>query len=192
MLIYVNFLIIKTIDVQEKAGSIKIVTRKVKASPHAVGSAYSTTSVRARSGGRRALGIASAAAKRSYRPDLRTVSVYFIPHRHSYFRSFFVLSLFLRIHQDALSLEPSGTAEKLLKEGRGHVCNINPAHCSDQLQWVSRHVAIGHRLMLYAACTDSLAITSNFFPFITLVIFVVSLPPCFLWLGNVTDARILS
>ncbi|KAF4612403.1 hypothetical protein D9613_004291 [Agrocybe pediades] len=64
----------KTIDVQEKAGSIKIVTRKVKASPHAVASAYATTSVRPRSGGRRALGIAAATAKRSYRPDLRTRS----------------------------------------------------------------------------------------------------------------------
>ncbi|KAF9567733.1 ribosomal protein L28e [Agrocybe pediades] len=65
----------KTIDVQEKAGSIKIVTRKVKASPHAVASAYATTSVRPRSGGRRALGIAAATAKRSYRPDLRTAAL---------------------------------------------------------------------------------------------------------------------
>jgi len=65
----------KTIDVKEQGGSVKIVTRKTKASPHAVGSAYSTTSVRPRSGGRRAFGIAAATAKRGYRPDLRTAAL---------------------------------------------------------------------------------------------------------------------
>ncbi|KAH9486208.1 60S ribosomal protein L28 [Psilocybe cubensis] len=65
----------KTIDVKEQAGSIKIVTRKVKASPHAVGKAYATTSIRPRSGGRRALGVASGIAKRGYRPDLRTAAL---------------------------------------------------------------------------------------------------------------------
>ncbi|KAF8893683.1 ribosomal L28e/Mak16 [Gymnopilus junonius] len=62
----------KTIDVKEENGAIKIVTRKTKASPLAVRSATAVTSIRPRSGGRRALGIASATAKRGYRPDLRT------------------------------------------------------------------------------------------------------------------------
>ncbi|KAF5352564.1 hypothetical protein D9756_006179 [Leucocoprinus leucothites] len=62
----------KTIDISESNGSINIVTRKSKASPHAVASAHSTSPVRPRSGGRRALGVAAGVAKRGYRPDLRT------------------------------------------------------------------------------------------------------------------------
>ncbi|PPR05618.1 hypothetical protein CVT26_009139 [Gymnopilus dilepis] len=66
----------KTIDVKDDNGTIKIVTRKTKASPHAVKSAYGTTSIRPRSGTRRALGIAAAStAKRGYRPDLRTATL---------------------------------------------------------------------------------------------------------------------
>ncbi|PPQ79401.1 hypothetical protein CVT25_002671 [Psilocybe cyanescens] len=65
----------KTIDVKEQNGSIKIVTRKTKASPQAVGPAYATTSVRPRSGGRRALGVAAGIAKRGYRSDLRTATL---------------------------------------------------------------------------------------------------------------------
>ncbi|KAF5312065.1 hypothetical protein D9619_002549 [Psilocybe cf. subviscida] len=61
----------KTIAIDEKAGNIQVVTRKTKASPQAVGPAYATASVRPRSGGRRALGVAAAPAKRGYRPDLR-------------------------------------------------------------------------------------------------------------------------
>ncbi|KAF9068009.1 ribosomal protein L28e [Rhodocollybia butyracea] len=50
----------KTIDVTD-----------TKASPTAVSSARSTSTIRPRSGSRRALGIASTSAKRGYRPDLR-------------------------------------------------------------------------------------------------------------------------
>jgi len=65
----------KTIDVSESNGSIKIRTRKTKASPSAVSSAYSSSSVRPRSGGRRALGVGAAPAKRGYRADLRTAAL---------------------------------------------------------------------------------------------------------------------
>ncbi|KXN85777.1 60S ribosomal protein L28 [Leucoagaricus sp. SymC.cos] len=65
----------KTIDVSESNGSVRIVTRKVKASPHVVASAYATTPIRAKSGGRRAAGIAAGFAKRGYRPDLRAAVV---------------------------------------------------------------------------------------------------------------------
>lgn len=58
----------------ESNGTIKITTRKVKASPSAISSAYATAPIRARSGGRRALGVAAGVAKRGYRPDLRAVS----------------------------------------------------------------------------------------------------------------------
>jgi large subunit ribosomal protein L28e len=69
---------IQTIDVSESNGVINIVTRKAKASPHALASAYATSPIRARSGGRRALGVAACLAKRGYRPDLRAVSVIYL------------------------------------------------------------------------------------------------------------------
>ncbi|KAJ3570757.1 hypothetical protein NP233_g4192 [Leucocoprinus birnbaumii] len=65
----------KTIDISESNGTVNIVTRKAKASPQAVTSAYATSHVRARSGGRRALGVAAGLAKRGYRPDLRTAAL---------------------------------------------------------------------------------------------------------------------
>jgi large subunit ribosomal protein L28e len=65
----------KTIAVEEKAGNIQVVTRKTKTSPHAVASGYATSAVRPRSGGRRALGVAAAPAKRGYRPDLRAAAL---------------------------------------------------------------------------------------------------------------------
>ena len=78
----------QVIDVSESAGAIKISTRKTKASPYAVAPATATSTIRPRSGGRRALGIAAGPAKRGYRPDLRTVS--FI---YSRFVGFFVFLL---------------------------------------------------------------------------------------------------
>lgn len=59
----------------ESESGIQIRTRKAKASPHAVRSAYASTTIRNRSGGRRALGVAAKIAKRGYRPDLRQVSL---------------------------------------------------------------------------------------------------------------------
>lgn len=61
----------KTINVSDESGVIKIVTRKTKASPYAVASAYATSSIRAKSGGRRSLGVAAELARKGYRPDLR-------------------------------------------------------------------------------------------------------------------------
>lgn len=58
----------------ESESGIQIRTRKAKASPLAVRSAYATTTIRNRSGGRRAFGVAAKLAKRGYRPDLRQVS----------------------------------------------------------------------------------------------------------------------
>jgi len=65
----------KTIDVSDSPSGIQITTRKVKASPHAVKSAYGVSTIRPRSGGRRALGAAAGPAKRSYRPDLRAATL---------------------------------------------------------------------------------------------------------------------
>ncbi|KAJ3506714.1 hypothetical protein NLJ89_g6715 [Agrocybe chaxingu] len=64
-----------TIDISEKGGNITVVTRKVKASPHQVKSAFAKHPVRPRSGARRALGVAAAPAKRGYRPDLRRAAL---------------------------------------------------------------------------------------------------------------------
>ncbi|KIK71230.1 hypothetical protein GYMLUDRAFT_148882 [Collybiopsis luxurians FD-317 M1] len=61
----------KSIDVSDVNGKITITTRKTKASPNAVASAHSTSSIRSRSGSRRALGVSAGSAKRGYRPDLR-------------------------------------------------------------------------------------------------------------------------
>ena len=66
----------QVIGISDSSSGVQIVTRKTKASPHAVASAYAKSTIRPRSGPRRALGIASAAAKRGYRPDLRSVSLY--------------------------------------------------------------------------------------------------------------------
>ncbi|KAK1229923.1 hypothetical protein PQX77_007022 [Marasmius sp. AFHP31] len=65
----------KTIDVADVNGSIQITTRKPKASPQAVAPARAVTTTRARSGGRRALRVASANAKKGYRPDLRRATL---------------------------------------------------------------------------------------------------------------------
>ncbi|KAJ8520829.1 hypothetical protein ONZ45_g2348 [Pleurotus djamor] len=65
----------KTIDVSDSSSGIQITTRKVKATPTQVKSAYATSTVRPRSGGRRALGVASQYAKRGYRPDLRAATL---------------------------------------------------------------------------------------------------------------------
>ncbi|TFK70045.1 ribosomal protein L28e [Pluteus cervinus] len=62
----------KTIDVSDSATGIRITTRKVKASTHAVATARAVSSIRPRSGARRSLGAAIQPAKRGYRPDLRT------------------------------------------------------------------------------------------------------------------------
>ncbi|KAL9716664.1 hypothetical protein Ac2012v2_001116 [Leucoagaricus gongylophorus] len=61
----------KMINVSDESGVIKIVTRKTKASPYAVASAYATSSIRAKSGGRRSFGVAAELARKGYRPDLR-------------------------------------------------------------------------------------------------------------------------
>ncbi|KAJ3737005.1 ribosomal L28e protein family-domain-containing protein [Lentinula guzmanii] len=66
----------KTIDVSDVNGKITVTTRKPKASPYAVAPARSTSSIRSRSGSRRALGIIASHSKRGYRPDLRKVSGY--------------------------------------------------------------------------------------------------------------------
>ncbi|TEB32316.1 ribosomal protein L28e [Coprinellus micaceus] len=65
----------KTIDVSETPAGITITTRKPKASANAVASAKAKTVIRPRSGGRRALGVASSVVKRGYRTDLRTALI---------------------------------------------------------------------------------------------------------------------
>jgi len=65
----------KVIDISGSASGLKIVTRKTNASPHAIASANAISTIRPRSGSRRALGIASATAKRGYRPDLRAAAL---------------------------------------------------------------------------------------------------------------------
>lgn len=90
---------VQTIAIDEKAGNIQVVTRKTKASPQAVGPAYATSAVRPRSGGRRALGVAAAPAKRGYRPDLRTVSAF----THSFYISCSSFPLYSRLQQRTLT-----------------------------------------------------------------------------------------
>jgi hypothetical protein len=65
----------QTISIQQDKGIIQIVTRKPKASPHAVSSGVVKSTLRNRTGSRRALGATSKLFKSGYRPDLRRVSV---------------------------------------------------------------------------------------------------------------------
>lgn len=125
-------LIPQTIDIKDSGSGLQISTRKSKASPYAIGSGKSTSTIRNRSGGRRTLGVAGKYAKRGYRPDLRTVSdtlrVVFVFLSPSLFVG--LVSRFLGpcLASSALSLEPAGTRLRDgMKVGRGHVCNINPS-----------------------------------------------------------------
>jgi len=62
----------KTIQVTDTPAGIQIVTRKPGAGPHSVKSAYVTSYIRQRSGGRRALGVtANVTTRKQYRVDLR-------------------------------------------------------------------------------------------------------------------------
>ncbi|KAF8899356.1 ribosomal L28e/Mak16 [Infundibulicybe gibba] len=65
----------KTIHVADSPTGIQIVTRKTKGSSGGVASSRAVSTVRPRSGSRRALGVAAAPAKRGYRPDLRTATL---------------------------------------------------------------------------------------------------------------------
>ncbi|TFL06558.1 ribosomal L28e protein family-domain-containing protein [Pterulicium gracile] len=66
----------KTIDVSQLPnGAIQVKSRKAKTTPHTIAKAHHTTTIRPRSGGRRALGITSSFARRGYRPDLRTAAL---------------------------------------------------------------------------------------------------------------------
>lgn len=93
---------IQTINVSDESGVIKIVTRKTKASPYAVASAYATSSIRAKSGGRRSLGVAAELARKGYRPDLRKASY------PLFFMVIFSLEEEFLWISDAFSLEPTG------------------------------------------------------------------------------------
>ncbi|KIP04164.1 hypothetical protein PHLGIDRAFT_109972 [Phlebiopsis gigantea 11061_1 CR5-6] len=66
----------KTVDIAPSAAGVSITTRKKSASPYVVKKAYVHTSIRARSGDRRAAGVtAKIVAKKGYRPDLRTAAL---------------------------------------------------------------------------------------------------------------------
>jgi large subunit ribosomal protein L28e len=64
----------QTIDIAPSPAGIQLTTRKKGASPHTVKKAYVTSTIRNRSGPRRAAGVVAKLAKRGYRPDLRSVS----------------------------------------------------------------------------------------------------------------------
>ncbi|TFK89852.1 ribosomal protein L28e [Polyporus arcularius HHB13444] len=61
----------QTIVVKDTESGIQLLTRKKGASPRAVNPAFTTTTIRPRSGPRRAAGVTAKLAKRGYRPDLR-------------------------------------------------------------------------------------------------------------------------
>ncbi|ETW86624.1 hypothetical protein HETIRDRAFT_307184 [Heterobasidion irregulare TC 32-1] len=65
----------KTIDIREVPAGIKITHIKTKAAPGAVRSTRASNLIRARTGPRRALGVATHTAKRGYRPDLRSAAL---------------------------------------------------------------------------------------------------------------------
>ncbi|PIL31227.1 hypothetical protein GSI_05925 [Ganoderma sinense ZZ0214-1] len=65
----------KAIAIADSESGVKLTVRKKGASPHAVRPASATSTIRPRSGGRRAAGITAKLAKRGYRPDLRAAAL---------------------------------------------------------------------------------------------------------------------
>ncbi|RDX50563.1 ribosomal protein L28e [Lentinus brumalis] len=65
----------KTIVVKDTESGIQLLARKKGASPRAVQPAFTTTTIRPRSGARRAAGVTAKLAKRGYRPDLRAAAL---------------------------------------------------------------------------------------------------------------------
>ncbi|PFH48123.1 hypothetical protein AMATHDRAFT_95721, partial [Amanita thiersii Skay4041] len=65
----------KTIDITDTKSGVQITTRKTKASSHQLASGFTRTTIRPRTGPRRALGVVAGYAGRRYRPDLRTAAL---------------------------------------------------------------------------------------------------------------------
>ncbi|KAI0801368.1 ribosomal protein L28e [Fomes fomentarius] len=65
----------KTITVKDTESGIQLITRKKGATPTSVRPGVATSTVRPRSGGRRAAGVTAKLAKRGYRPDLRAAAL---------------------------------------------------------------------------------------------------------------------
>jgi len=59
----------------DSEGKVTIDSRKLSAGPRTIRKSRHSQSVRARSGPRRSLGVASSHARRGYRPDLRTAAI---------------------------------------------------------------------------------------------------------------------
>lgn len=153
----------QTIDIQPTQSGISLNTRKPSASIYSVKSARHGANIRRGSGNRRAAGIASQRAKAGYRPDLRKVRcnsptsfLQNIPFAHKWLD---ILMGSTAPHYCGRQLEIKRNlvrthwiAERLLKVGRGHVCNSNPFRLeSIKLLRRSRHVAIGSRSMHLAS-----------------------------------------
>ena len=66
----------QAIAIADTESGVKLTVRKKGAAPNAVRPAFATSTIRPRSGGRRAAGITAKLAKRGYRPDLRAVSFF--------------------------------------------------------------------------------------------------------------------
>ena len=157
---------IQAIAVRETESGVQLITRKKGASPHAVRPAFATTTIRPRSGGRRAAGVTASLAKRGYRPDLRAVSVPCPPpdSPHSSFDVFCsLLQLLLLSHRlllDMHHLEPAGPPQGNTKVGCGH-------DVQDCMVWVetdqifTRHAPCRYRVPFDAprGLPDSLALT---------------------------------
>lgn len=92
---------------------VKITTRKPNATPNQVASSKHESTLRASSGHRRAIGVASGQAKRNYRPDLRRVGFLF-----------FSLSPFPSTPKATL-LEPGGLFFRKWSSGVDTFCKIN-------------------------------------------------------------------
>ncbi|KAI0094992.1 hypothetical protein BDY19DRAFT_1052735 [Irpex rosettiformis] len=65
----------QAIHIGQGPSSIQVVSRKTGSSLHAVRKAFVSSSIRSRSGPRRAAGVVAGFAKRGYRPDLRQAAL---------------------------------------------------------------------------------------------------------------------
>ena len=153
---------LQTVSIQEDKGIIQVATRKPGASLHAVGSGVAKSTLRNRTGSRRALGAISKLFKSGYRPDLRRVSVRsiatFPPFPFLLFPLFVLANVqhFERTHP----LEPAGL-HLSLKVGCGHVCEIKPIPERRRSNSSRGTSSCRYQMSYNAIFSDSLTITRS-------------------------------
>jgi hypothetical protein len=125
----------KTIQIDHnKGGGLKIVTRKPSANPYQNSTGKHYSSIRQGSGPRRSAGIAAGQSKRNYRPDLRKVSIIYVPSSSKCLHFPIHYTSLYDIRNDVRTLRTP--LEGDMNDGRGHDCKSDPwVQFNDQIDW---------------------------------------------------------